>query len=345
MISRKAILITTLITLILVFYLARDVMMPFVFALIFAYIFNPFVDRVQKKFKFHRVWGIFLLYILLSGFIVYFSIWTFNKILAESTQFTREIGSINSFGIATFQKLPEWVIGGKSFGVKTLVSNGLQSIVSTINEVEDSLIPIFTEILGYTLKFLVFLVASFYLLKDGNLILEKLINKFPKKNVKEIKEVAHRINIVLGGYLRGQLLLIIIMGTASSVFLTILGVKYAIILGIVTGFLELIPFVGPIVATAAVAGIAFITGENNFAFDSTTISIIIIVVYFTLRQLEDYFIIPQLLGRLTKIHPLLVLFSIITGGAIAGPVGFILGVPVVASARVLLEYYWEKNIK
>jgi predicted PurR-regulated permease PerM len=262
--------------------------------------------------------------------------------LSESSQFTQEIGNINSFGIATFQKLPEWVIGGKSFGIKSLVANGLQSLVSSINQVEDSLLPIFTQIVGYTLKFLVFLVASFYLLKDGHAVIEKMFKKFPSKNATEIREVGRRINVVLGGYLRGQILLILIMGVTTSIILTLLGIKYALILGLITGFLELIPFVGPVIATTLVAGIAFITGENSLSLDPTKISLVVIVIYFTLRQLEDYFVIPQLLGRLTRLHPLLVLFSILTSGAIAGPIGFILGVPVAASARVLLEYYWEK---
>lgn len=319
-------------------------MLPFVLAAAFAYIFSPVVDLIQRKLKIRRVFAVIILFIILLGLISYSSFWVISKILAESVEFQKEITNINEFGISAINKLPDFEINGHSFGLKTVIVSNLDSLVIYVSRIQESLLPIVSGVVSYSLKILVFLVASYYLLKDGKRLIEKITSQFHGKSAKEIQLVTHKINLALGGYLRGQILLIILMGVVSSVALTILGVKYAIILGILTGFLELIPFIGPIAATTIVVSIAFVSGENNLGLDPTTLSLLIIGIYFTLRQLEDYFVVPQLLGRLTRLHPLVILFSVLAGGAIAGPIGFILSVPIAASLRVLLEYYWNKSV-
>ncbi len=343
MISRKTIILIIVGLTIVIFFMARSVLMPFILAGIFAYVFGPVVDLGEKQLKLPRFWVIALLYSGLFILALYFSHWLLTTALNESRDFTRELDQFNSFRTATFDHLPEWVVGGQHFGVKPVVEESIKSAVLAVGRFQGSLLPLFSQIIRYGLSFLVFWVAAFYLLKDSKHLFEATVKKFPAATEKEIREVGKRINVVLGGYLRGQIILILLMASVSSIFLTILGVKFAIVLGVLTGFLELIPFVGPVIATTLAAGVAFITGTNNFGFEPVVLSLIVISAYFIFRQLEDYFIIPQVLGRLTRIHPLFVLLSILIGGAIAGPIGFILGVPFAVSGKVLLEYFWEKG--
>lgn len=341
MISKKKLLLILIIAGLLVAYLARHIIMPFILAAIFAYILNPVVDYIQFHLRTRRLFAVSILYIIMIGIISYLSFWLIHNAAIEITEFHNEIGNINSFGADTIQRLPEWQIAGQSIGLKTILIDNLKSLAVFINRIDSSTLPIVSGVLSYSLKVLVFIVASFYFLKDGRSVLEKISSKLPHDTEKDYKEILHKINFAWGRYLRGQLFLILLMGVVSSIILTIVGVKYSIILGILTGFLELIPFIGPVIATAIAASVAFITGSNHFGLDPTTLAILVIVIYFVLRQLEDYFVIPTLLGRITKLHPLVILFSILAGGAIAGPIGFVLSVPVAASVRVLLEHYWE----
>jgi predicted PurR-regulated permease PerM len=163
------------------------------------------------------------------------------------------------------------------------------------------------------------------------------VKKIPRKDFIDLLD---KVNLSLGGYLRGQILLVIIMSTATSIVLTILGVRFALVLGIITGFLELIPLIGPWIAGGLAALTAFLTGGNHFGLDPTSLALLIGLIYLSLRMLEDYLVIPQLLGRLTRLHPVIVLFAVLAGGSLAGALGFILAVPVAASLRVLLEYKW-----
>ena len=133
------------------------------------------------------------------------------------------------------------------------------------------------------------------------------------------------------------------MSTATGLMLTILGVKFALILGIISGFLELIPLIGPWSAGSLAALTAFLTGGNRFNLDPTTLALLIGFLYFALRMMEDYLVIPQLLGRLTRLHPVIVLFAVLAGGSLAGAIGFVLAVPVAASLRILLEYKWGND--
>ena len=340
--TKKTILIISLGLLLLITVLARNIILPFVLAAIFAYIFNPVINYIVRKTKINRFLTVVIFFVILIGLLVYLSSWVTWQIINESSEITKEISNVASFSADHLKDLPEWTIAGQSFGVQSIVTGSLDAVTHTALRVQSSVVPIFSGALGYILKFLVFIVAFFYLLKDGSLMIEKVLGKLPKHYETETREIGKKINTALGGYLRGQLLLILIMASASSLVLSLMGVKYAIILGLVTGFFELIPFIGPVVAGGLAATVAFINGSNYFGFDPTTLAVFVILVYFVLRQLEDYFINPLVLGRLTRLHPLLVIFATLVGGTIAGPVGFVLGVPVAASGRILLEYFWVR---
>jgi len=315
--------------------------MPFILAAGFAYIFNPVVRIISKKTRLSRFWSVIVLYQVLLVFISLVVFWTAKQILKETNQVAKDVSGLASYSQDTIESLPEWTIAGKSFGFQTLAVNSLNTFVTAAIEIQNSLFPILTGAVEFVVKLLLFIIASFYFLKDWPSIFEKLLKAFSPKVRAELKDLIFKINTAMGGYLRAQVVLIVLMGSISTIALSILGVKYALTLGILTGFLELIPFIGPISATALVAGVAFFTGDNNLGLTPAMLAFSIILIYFVLRQLEDYFVIPQLLGRMTKLHPLLVLFSIIVGGSLAGPIGFVFGVPVAATVRILLEYLWK----
>lgn len=343
MLNKKTIIFITLGVILAIFVLARGTVFPFVLGAGFAYIFNPIIRFITRKTHIRRFWAIIIFFVIVVSLIVYFSTLFIFQLIREFGQLEKEVGNIASFSQESIKSLPVWTFAGQDYSLQSVVVSSLSSLSKTLSHIQSSTVPIFTGAFGYLIKVLVFIVALFYFLKDGHLMIEKVLRQLPESYEAEIREIGKRLNVVLGGYLRGQLLLVLIMSSASSLILIILGIKYAIVLGLLTGFLELIPFVGPIIATVLVAALAFFTGTNNFGFDPIFLATLVVIIYFTLRQLEDYFVMPQVLGRLMRLHPLLVIFSTLVGGAIAGPVGLIIGVPVVACSRVLLEYFWERS--
>jgi hypothetical protein len=132
------------------------------------------------------------------------------------------------------------------------------------------------------------------------------------------------------------------MSTASYVALTVLDVNYALTVAITTGFLELIPLIGPWTAGAIAVTIAFFQDATPFEWTNTTLAIVIGLTYFALRQLEDAFVIPVVIGRIVHLHPLLVLFVLVVGTSLGGILGLILAVPIAAVLKIIISFFYSK---
>jgi hypothetical protein len=160
----------------------------------------------------------------------------------------------------------------------------------------------------------------------------------------ETRNLVLRVDTVLGAYIKGQFLLIGIMSVASFVVLEILQVHYSVALAIMVGVLELIPFVGPYLAIGICSAVAFFQDTHAFGLPPVVVVIILIVALFILRQLEDYVVIPNVIGRIVELPPLLVIFSVVAGAALLGPMGLLLAVPVVATLKIIVGYLYYKIV-
>jgi predicted PurR-regulated permease PerM len=191
---------------------------------------------------------------------------------------------------------------------------------------------------------LVFLVVTFYLLVQAEQIIERMYSLIPLPYRQEVRELGRSIDRVLGAYIRSQALLIVLMAVLTYIPLSILNVKYALVLAIATGFLEIIPFVGPYTAASAAMTVALLQGTTPFGWPVWLLVVVIGVIYLVLRQMEDHLIIPNLVGHIVELHPVIVIFSILAGGALAGGLGLLLAVPVAATIRIILTYLYSKLI-
>ena len=133
--------------------------------------------------------------------------------------------------------------------------------------------------------------------------------------------------------------MILLVYLVLFVDLSILGVRFALIIAIFSGIDEIVPIIGPIVAASvAVVAVLFGGGSTTFPLSSIQTSIEIVIVYFLVRQIQDYFILPHVMGRITKLHPLIILFAVLAGGHIGGILGLLLAVPVAGVFKILLEF-------
>src|SRR5438128_1503413 len=131
------------------------------------------------------------------------------------------------------------------------------------------------------------------------------------------------------------------MTTATFIGLTVLRVPFSLLLAFLTGVLEVIPIVGPITA-GAIACLVALGHPAPFGLSQIWYVVVVAVMYTVLRHAEDYFVIPLVIGRIVKLHPAVVIFSLLTGGALFGLLGVLLAVPVAATARLVLIYAGAK---
>jgi len=139
-------------------------------------------------------------------------------------------------------------------------------------------------------------------------------------------------------------MLIPIMATFTYIALKTLGIRYALVIAIASGILEIIPVIGPWSAAGIAMMVSLLQPTTPFGWSHAVLVVVVGVTYFVLRMAEDNFIIPQVVGHAVHLHPVLVLFAILAGGALAGPFGLLVGIPTVAVAQLLLRYLYRKLV-
>jgi predicted PurR-regulated permease PerM len=193
----------------------------------------------------------------------------------------------------------------------------------------------------FLLELLVFLIATFFLLRDSPRLFQWLRRILPPNQRNELVPLVAQVNALLGRYVRGQLFLIGVMSTVTFVGLSILQVPFALLLAITTGVLEVIPIVGPITA-GAIACLVALGHPAPWGLSQIWYVAVVAAMYTVLRHMEDYFVIPLVIGRIVKLHPAVVIFSLLTGGALYGLLGVLVAVPVAATLRLVLIYVGAK---
>jgi predicted PurR-regulated permease PerM len=338
---------TVIIVIVLALLLLRAVgglITPFVWALVTAYLFNPVVTALNNRLRIGRVWWVVLLYLVGGGAVALGVNWLVPRLANQYNEF---VAALPQFA----ERVESWVaeLGTITLGTRTFsLQPGEAEIESWFAELGRELPASVPElVLGVfegLVLLLVFLVVTFYLLVQAEQIIERMYSLIPLPYRQEVRELGRSIDRVLGAYIRSQALLIVLMAVLTYIPLSILNVKYALVLAIATGFLEIIPFVGPYTAASAAMTVALLQGTTPFGWPVWLLVVVIGVIYLVLRQMEDHLIIPNLVGHIVELHPVIVIFSILAGGALAGGLGLLLAVPVAATIRIILTYLYSKLI-
>lgn len=315
-------------------YIERAILTPFILAAIFAYIFNPVVDFFYHRIKLPRTITIIVIYFLIMGLIVGLGVLLTRRVVLESSELTAYVNNLVKTARAQINTLPDFV---QPIVVETLTSLEKSKIFTS-----DALFILFPKAISRIISIFIFLFSAFYFLKEGRSILKKILGFIPDNSKKDIEILLNRMNRIFSGYLRGQLILVFLVSLILFMALSIIGVKFALILAIFSGFAEIVPIIGPITAGGVASLVVLVTGQANFSLNPVQAAIIVAAVYFFVRQFQDYFVTPYVMGRIVKLHPLLILFSVLAGGHIAGILGFILAVPIAASLKLVLEFLIEK---
>lgn len=181
------------------------------------------------------------------------------------------------------------------------------------------------------LAILVCLVSSIYLIIDGARVGKFFLRFVPQERRSTVVDLSSRMNVMLSKYVSGQLILIVIMSGVSYFILTCFGIKYALFIGIFCGVMEIIPVLGPLIGI----GFATIVGCTQLHFD--IIALGIPAALFLARQIEDYIVVPKVIGHAVELHPLAVIFAVLVGEHMAGALGMLIAIPVAASVKLMLD--------
>jgi predicted PurR-regulated permease PerM len=315
-------------------YTERAILTPFVLAIIFAYIFNPVINFSYRYIKLPRTLSIIIIYSLIVFLLVSLGINLTRQITNESSELKGFINGVPEASENQINNLPAWI---KPAAQETFAFIEKPKAISS-----SSVFTFFPRALTTVIGFFIFLFAGFYFLKDGESMFKSSLDSIPGKYKSDISLLFSKINNVLGGYLRGQVFMVFLVSLVLYITLSIVGIRFALILSIFSGFVEIIPIIGPIFAGAIAVLIALSNGNLSFGLSPLQGAIIVALIYFVIRQIQDYFVAPAVMGRIVKLHPLIILLAVLVGQHIYGTLGVILAVPVAGIIRILLEFSLEK---
>lgn len=348
--SPRAKLLTVIVLVgLVVIYLLHvwEALAPFIWAAVTAFIFNGLLKTLTARFGGPRwAWaaGVYLAFLGIVAVALVLLIPAISKeakTLATDSPMIRQ--SVDDY-LNTNPTINVVGIEVQSETLRNSLNNVLDRLPVLAQELGPSLV---SKTFRFVIDLLLYLIATLYLMLIGGRAIWQFINTLPLILRGEMRHLVTRADTVLGAYIKGQFLLVIIMSVASFTFLSIMGIRYALILGITTGVLELIPFVGPYLAITICSVVAFFqphTPKVSFGLDGVTLVVIVIIGLFILRQLEDLVVIPNIIGRIVELPPLLVIFTTITAAALLGPMGLLLGVPIVAVIKIVVGYLYYKLV-
>ncbi len=324
---------------------ARTILAPFILAIATAYIVGPLIDRGQNALRLPRVGVVALFYLVVIGVATVLVLLVQPEFARQTTGqngLFRSSGGVTAGVLDRVSQNVEIVTLLRRAGIdivafddpaypekRTAVARQLQDEVTRATQ-PGQVAEIARTTFDVLLKFVIWFFATFYLLLNGAKATAFFLRFVPDERQAQVKKVIAQIHAVLGKYLRGQLYLIVIMSVLSYIALRLFHVPYAFPIAIMTGLLEVVPFVGPIIATVIATLVAL-------AFLGTGKAVGIAVTYLVLRQFEDQIVVPQLIGRVVHLDPVVTIFAVLAGEHIGGIIGVLLAVPLAATARVLLD--------
>jgi len=311
-------------------WLARPIIGPFIVAAVIAYAFGPVVSAVQVRTGLARPVIVLLGYVIVVAVLIVAGYFIIGRLIREMELLN--VAGPDSLAHALRQLLGSdtVVIGSQQITV-TQVAQAIQDTLTKLIASPGSDVQMASRVGEVALQTLLAMIVTFYFLIDGQRLRDGTISVLPPRHRRRTVAVLDRIHLVLGKWLRGQLLLMLIVAIVVYIVLgPILHLPYALAIAALTGVLEIIPLIGPVVATV-------IAATNAFVHAGSGVAIGVIVFYFVLRQVEDQVVMPQVVGRTVHLHPVVTIFAVLVGLSTYGVLGGLLGVPVAAAINVVFR--------
>ncbi|MDI6717601.1 MAG: AI-2E family transporter [Patescibacteria group bacterium] len=229
---------------------------------------------------------------------------------------------------------------GGFFGISKITEKieiSLNDVSSAIFSGEFSIINLLPKVFENAVLLVATIVISFYMALYRNGIENFLKAILPLSYEHQFIDIFHRSRRKIGKWLEGQILLSLIIGVGTAIGLKLLGVNYGLVLGVLAGIFEIIPFIGPVVA----GGLAFLVAASQ----SLMLGVYVIIFFVVLQQIEAHILVPVVMKKTTGIHPVIVVLSILAGSQIAGFIGAILAIPFVVVIGEFVEDYAARKYR
>jgi len=330
LIVKRILIIVSLFLSIWIWFELKHLLTPFLIALFLAYLFDPIIDLLEKKIN--RTIAVIIFLIVVLGVFFLILLFIIPNLIDQIKRLITTIGKNQDVIISFIENKWEIVSESKLIDLNNLTTEIQKFTKNLLNQ----FINIFT---GLTMIFkslfniIIIPVVGFYLLRDYDSIKKWVFERFSEANKKKVEKGYKRFNKIFGRYVRGVLTDAIIVGILTYIGLSIIGIQFALVIGIITIFFSLLPYIGIWISFSLSVLIVLTSGGS--LIDIVYLSI----VYFTVQILEGTIIYPKVIGKMIGLHPVVIMMTLLILAHFLGIVGFLIGVPTTA----LIWYFIERR--
>lgn len=319
------------------------IMLPIVISALLYYLLKPFVDFFEKQFKLKRTLAIALVFIIVIALLI----WGIAVLVpAVENQFSNFMLNLPAYIEDIEHQLTRLLenreLNDFTIELQKVINDLSENIISYAQRISSSFVTWAGDFASTVARVAVAILISpfilFYLLRDGDQLKGYVTQFLPPKLRQPTTRVLTKINKQLSGYVQGQVLVAVAVGIMFAVMYSIIGLRYSVILGIIAGFLNLVPYLGSFIAQIPVFILAAISGP--------TMILKVIIVFMIEQTMEGRIVSPLVLGSKLSIHPITILFVLLTAGSLFGVWGVFLAIPIYASVKVIaIEIFdWYKVV-
>jgi len=358
--STKQLIAATLLILAgLLLYIFRTLFIPIILVLLFAYIFAPVVEWLSSRLHVGRGVAVMLIYLVGLGALATLPAVTVPVILDETENLIKNLDAIADWVI-------EWIAQWNSYQFEFLgyvfalpefdwptfefdLDRTMGLLDSTVSPLAGGVFSVVKTVASGVGWLAILAVMGFYLLRDANRLVPMILNFVPPSYRAEGAELVRRIGATWHAFLRGQIVLCLVIGIVTTVATSAVGIRYSVALGIIAGALEIVPNLGPTLAAVPAILLALFQGSSYIPVSNLGMAALTAVLYWLIQSLENNFLVPRIIGASLNLHPVMVIMGVLGGatlGSAVSPIGGILGAllaaPVIATTRHLLRYTYFK---
>jgi predicted PurR-regulated permease PerM len=325
--AKLAFVLLSLISIFIILYLGQNIIVPILMSLLFAILLRPIAHFLKSKWRFPHVLAVtctVVLFVLMVIGILFFISWQISAIANDWDAIQTNL----SIHFDTIQKFISSNFNLNNVEQKVLIDNASKNVLeSGKNIIGTSLVSVSDVILNLTL----IPIYIFLFLLYRTLFITFLSKLFQPEYHEKLQDILYQIKVSVQSYIVGLLIEMVIVSTLTSVGFMIIGLKYAIVLGLITGLLNLIPYIG-ILFAGILSIIATLTASPDI-----TLIIGVLIIVIVVQLIDNNLIVPMIVGSKVQINAFVSIVGIIVGGVIAGFSGMFLAIPIIAILKVIFD--------
>ncbi|MCB8942633.1 MAG: AI-2E family transporter [Ardenticatenaceae bacterium] len=336
----------------LAIYRIRSILLPVIMALVLAYLLEPLVALLTRRTTLPRIISIAIIYLLLIAMLVSIPVGTITPIVGQANSLINNTPTyLHQLG--EFLQHPIVIAGFEipldQLPIDQLYTTLTTNFVSILQTIGSRSLSLFGSVASATISTvgwtILVLFLSFYLVKDHEQFFQFAMENIPPSYQKDMLRLSEEISRIWNAFLRGQLILCGVVGLIVFIMALVIGLPNALILGLIAALMELIPTFGPILAAIPAGLIGLFQSQSSWLGSLMSpfwFFVVIAVLYTVIYQMENYYLVPRIIGHHLKLHPLVVILGVLAGASVAGVLGIILAAPTLATARLVFIYIYRK---